>query len=125
MRHFSNQTFKSDRFFRLETFLPDFFYGSRTSNSFAQPIEMAGRSGPVPLQEYEVESVLAERKSESDGSAEFLIKWKDFPPSFNSWEPVRRDQEGAFKRVPRSSPILPSLERARSGSSRIFPLRSG
>ena len=37
--------------------------------------------------EYHIEKILAERIRW--GQEQVLIKWKEYPDSFNSWEPVR------------------------------------
>eukprot|EP00986_Skeletonema_menzelii_P002086 scaffold571_cov76-Skeletonema_menzelii.AAC.3 len=41
---------------------------------------------PAP-KEYQVEKVLDYRKSTTTGQDEYLIQWKNYPPSENSWEP--------------------------------------
>lgn len=36
---------------------------------------------------FEVEAILDERKSKNNES-EFLVKWRNYPPEENSWEPI-------------------------------------
>jgi len=38
--------------------------------------------------EYVVEAILDERKNEDSGSIELLVKWKDYPDSQSTWEPL-------------------------------------
>ena len=53
-----------------------------------------GRYQPPPpvtivdnLPEYEVESILAHRQRTRSSPLEYLIKWKNYPPEYNTWEP--------------------------------------
>lgn len=38
--------------------------------------------------EYEVEKILDSRLNKKEGTIEYLVKWKGFPSSDNSWEPA-------------------------------------
>jgi len=39
-------------------------------------------------EEYTVEDIRAKRKNYKTGTLEYLIKWKDYPESQNTWEPI-------------------------------------
>ena len=80
----------------------------------------AGRKAKkaLPLQitpdgeEYEVEEVLAERKRR--GKAEYLVKWKDYDSSHNSWEPkvnLNNEALASFKKKSNTRTTLPSKGR--------------
>jgi len=43
--------------------------------------------------EYEIESILKHRKSRN--RIQYLVKWKDYGPQFNSWEPEETLLENA------------------------------
>ena len=59
---------------------PDGVFPARKTNQAAPAIDAAEK-------EYEVEAILDDRDS-PQGDKEFLVKWKGFPTSDNSWEPI-------------------------------------
>ena len=78
--------------------------------------------------EYVVEKILAQRPSKyhPDSEYEFLVKWKDYPETESTWEPIQSFQDSngdltdAFKDWQRSRPTPMTSEQAISEVDRLI-----
>jgi len=48
-----------------------------------------GKSTPANKPEFEVESILNSRQDKKAGTTEYLVKWKGYRHSDNTWEPAQ------------------------------------
>ena len=53
---------------------------------------------PKKHQQYDVEKIINKRGGEK-GTVEYLVKWRDYPPSSNSWEPISNLNCDALLRI--------------------------
>lgn len=72
-------------------------------------------------QEWEIEGILEHREND-DGTREFLVKWRGYPDTQNSWEPeeylenAKEAKESYLKRVAKKKPT-------KKRGKRKFPAR--
>jgi len=92
--------------------------------SLLEPCHQRGDKSPSPIAfeidgetEYAIESILSKRGKQ--GKIEYLVRWKNCPPSEDSWEPAHALEEtealDIFEAEQKDKPPPPSRKRQRTG----------